>query len=400
MFGYRIPAPDEAMIISGSKSTGDGGTPFRIVTGHGRFVLPVRSKVSFLSLSMQEAEVQEPCVTKQGITLMVKAVIAFKVGDDAASIANAARRFLADEDQMPRLTGRIFAGHLRSIVGSMTVEELIRERQKLAEEVLDASKTEMAKLGLVVDSLQIESIDDQGSGYINALSQPHVAAVNQNAQIAQAQAQQAAAEAQQVSQRNQADFARQTAIAQAAYKAEVDQAQARSAQAGPLAAAQAQQEVLAEQAKVAERNAELRRQQLVAEVAAPAEAEAERIRTIARANADATFAAAEAAAANGRVALDQQLIAMLPQLTDNLAAGLANANVTILDGATGYNNLVAELGAQAAAILGAIRAASSSAGAGPPAPVGPGASSAGMSTGANGAGAGPGLDRPSPSATP
>ena len=392
MLGYHIPAPDEAMIISGAKGKSDD-QPFRIVTGHGRFVVPVRSKVSYLSLRMQEAEVQEPCVTQQGITLSVKAVIAFKVGDDAASIANAARRFLADEDQMPRLTGRIFAGHLRSIVGSMTVEDLIRERQKLAEEVLDASKLEMAKLGLVVDSLQIESIDDQGSGYINALSQPHVAAVNQAARIAQAQADQAAAEAQQLSARNQADFARQTAIAQADYKAQVDQAQARSSQAGPLAAAQAAQEVLAEQAKVAERNAELRRQQLVAEVAAPAEAEAERIRTIARANADATLAAADAAAANGRVALDQQLIAMLPQLTDNLAAGLANANVTILDGATGYNNLVAELGAQAAAILGAIRAASNAAGGG-----------AGQTSGQGpGQGAGPSptngtaIDRPSAS---
>ncbi len=362
MFGYRIPDPDEAMIISGAKSRGDEGTPFRIVTGHGTFVNPIRSKVSFLSLSMQEAEVQEPCVTQQGITLTVKAVIAFKVGDDKSSIVNAARRFLADEDQMPRLTGRIFAGHLRSIVGSMTVEDLIRERQKLAEEILDASKPEMAKLGLVVDSLQIESIDDQGSGYILALSQPHVAAVNQAAQIAQAQAEQAAAEARQESERNQADYVRQTSIAQARYKAEVDQAQAKSGQAGPLAAAQAQQEVLAEQAKVAAKNAELRKQQLVAEVGAPAEAEAERIRTIARANADSTTFAAEAAAANGRVALDQQLIAMLPQISQNLATGLANANVTILDGASGYNHVVAELGAQAAAILGAVRGAANAAG--------------------------------------
>lgn len=356
MFGYRIPDPDEAMIVSGAKPRGDEATPFRIVTGHGKFVNPFRSKVSFLSLSMQEAEVQEPCVTQQGITLMVKAVIAFKVGDDPASIVNAARRFLADEDQMPRLTGRIFAGHLRSIVGSMTVEDLIRERQKLAEEILDASKPEMAKLGLVVDSLQIESIDDQGSGYIAALSQPHVAAVNQAAQIAQAQAD---AEARQESERNQADYQRQTAIAQAQYKAEVDQAQAKSAQSGPLAAAQAQQEVLAEQAKVAEKNAELRRQQLVAEVGAPAEAEAERIRTIAKANAESTNFAAEAAAANGRIALDQQLISMLPEVSQNLAAGLANANVTILEGASGYNHLVAELGAQVGAVLAAVRSAAS-----------------------------------------
>ena len=181
------------------------------------------------------------------------------------------------------------------------------------------------------------------------------------AQIAQAQADQAAAEAHQESERNQADYVRQTSIAQAQYKAEVDQAQAKSAQAGPLAAAQAQQEVLAEQAKVAEKNAELRRQQLVAEVGAPAEAEAERIRTIAKANADSTNYGAEAAAANGRVALDQQLISMLPQISQNLAAGLANANVTILDGATGYNHVVAELGAQAAAILNAVRGAANTA---------------------------------------
>ena len=246
--------------------------------GHGAFVFPLRSKASFLTLSMQEAEVLEPCVTQQGITLTVKAVIAFKVGNDYESITNAATRFLADEDQMTRLTGRIFAGHLRSIVGSMTVEDLIRERQKLAAEVLDQSKPEMATLGLVVDSLQIESIDDQGSGYIKALSQPHVAAVNQTAAIAQSAADQAAAQARQESDRNQAEYARRTSIARAQYDAEVEAAQAKAAQAGPLAAARAQQDVLAEQAKVAERNAELRQQQLIAEVVRPAEAEAERIK--------------------------------------------------------------------------------------------------------------------------
>ena len=113
---------------------------------------------------MQEAEVAEPCVTQQGITLQVRAVIAFKVGDDNDSIANAGRRFLDDQNAMTELVGRIFAGHLRSIVGSMTVEDIIRERQKLASEVLDASKPEMARLGLVVDAFQIESMDDGQAG--------------------------------------------------------------------------------------------------------------------------------------------------------------------------------------------------------------------------------------------
>jgi flotillin len=356
MFGWHIPSPDEAMLISGAKGRGDGAAPFRIVKGHGAFAFPLRSKVSFLTLSMQEAEVLEPCVTQQGITLAVKAVIAFKVGNDSESITNAATRFLADEDQMTRLTGRIFAGHLRSIVGSMTVEDLIRERQKLAAEVLDQSKPEMATLGLVVDSLQIESIDDQGSGYIKALSQPHVAAVNQAAAIAQSAADQAAAQARQESERNQAEYARRTSIARAQYDAEVEAAQAKAAQAGPLAGAQAQQDVLAEQAKVAERNAELRQQQLIGEVVRPAEAEAARITVLATADAAATRVRAEAAAANDRVALDQQLIAMLPTVIKATSDGLAKANITVLNGAEGYNQTVSGLVAQSMAVLEALRA--------------------------------------------
>src|SRR6516162_4952050 len=159
---------------------------------------------------------------------------------------------------MSTLTGRIFAGHLRSIVGSMTVEEIVTERQKLATEVLDGSKSEMAKIGLTVDSLQIQSIDDMNSGYIDAMAAPHNAAIQRQAQIAQAQANQAAAEAQQESQRKQAEYARQTSVVQAQYKAEIDKAQAESAQVGPLMQAQAQQGVIDAQADLAQRQAELR----------------------------------------------------------------------------------------------------------------------------------------------
>src|SRR5512135_1173913 len=244
MFGYRVPAPDEAMLICG-RGCGLDGAPLRVVIGHGAFVTPVFRKVRYLTLSMQEAEVAEQCVTKQGITLNVRSVIAFKVGNDEESIVNAGQRFLSDQDQMSTLTGRIFAGHLRSIVGSMTVEEIVTERQKLATEVLDGSKAEMAKMGLIVDSLQIQSIDDMGMGYIDAMAAPHNAAIQRQAKIAQAQANQAAAEAEQDSQRKQAEYARQTAIVQAQYKAEVDKAQAEAAQAGPLAEANAQRDVIA-----------------------------------------------------------------------------------------------------------------------------------------------------------
>ncbi|WP_433887654.1 flotillin family protein [Streptomyces sp. CA-111067] len=354
MFGYRVPAPDEAMLISGGRR-GLSGAPFRVVTGHGKFVLPVFRKTRFLTLAMCEAEVAETCVTRQGIALTVKAVIAFKVGNDHESIVNAGQRFLSDQDQMSILTGRIFAGHLRSIIGSMTVEEIVTERQKLATEVLETSKTEMAKIGLSVDSLQIQSIDDGHTGYIDAMSAPHLAAIQRQAQIAQAQATQASVEAQQVAARNQAEYARQTAVVQAEYSAQVDRAQAESAQAGPLAQAHAQQEVLAAQTELALRAAELRQQQLVAEIVKPAEAEAERIRVLAVADAERMRIQAAAAASHDRVALDRMLIDQLPQIVKEAAGGLAGANVNVLNGSDGLSEIAAGLVSQGLTILDSVR---------------------------------------------
>src|SRR5271170_6901199 len=354
MLGYRVPAPDEAMLISGGKF-GRNGAPFKVVTGHGTFVAPFFRKARYLTLSMCESEVSETCVTRQGISLNVRAVIAFKVGNDDESIVNAGQRFLSDQDQMSTLTGRIFAGHLRSIIGSMTVEEIVTERQKLATEVLDGSKAEMAKIGLTVDSLQIQSIDDMNTGYIDAMAAPHNAAIQRQAQIAQAQANQAAAEAQQESQRNQAEYQRQTMVVQAQYKAEVDKAQAEAAQAGPLAQAQAQRAVIAAQTELAQHQADLRQQQLVSEVIKPAQAEAEKVKILAVADAERTRIAAEAAASNNRVALDQLLIAQLPQIVKEAAVGLQGANVTVLNGSDGLGEIAAGLVSQGLTILESVR---------------------------------------------
>lgn len=256
---------------------------------------------------------------------------------------------------MSVLTGRIFSGHLRSIIGSMTVEEIVTERQKLATEVLETSKTEMAKIGLIVDSLQIQSIDDGETGYISAMSAPHTAAIQRQAQIAQAQATQASVEAQQEATRNQAEYARQTAVVQAQYSAEVDRAQAEAAQAGPLAQAHAQQEVLAAQTELAERAAQLRQQQLVAEIVKPAEADAERIRVLAVAEAERMKIQAAAAASYDRVALDRMLIDQLPQIVKEAASGLAGANVNVLNGADGLGEIAAGLVGQGLTILDSVR---------------------------------------------
>jgi uncharacterized membrane protein YqiK len=292
MLFWHVPAPNEALLISGSKRRRDD-TQFRIVTGHGALVLPVKQKARLLSLALREAEIVEDCITQQGIRLNVRAVAAFKVGDDPASIANAARRFLSEQDRMEVLVGRVFAGHLRSIIGGLTVEQIIRERDRVAQEVKDGSHAEMEKLGIVVDALEIQEIED-ASGYINNLAAPHAAAVASQARIASAHADQEASQREIEVSAMKAQYERDTEIRKAGYLAETEQARARAAQAGPLAEAQASQEVIEQQTALAKRNAELAAQRLEAEVRRPADAEAYRKRAIAEADRDQAKLAAEA----------------------------------------------------------------------------------------------------------
>lgn len=376
MLFWRVPAPNEAMLISGSKRRLQN-TQFRIVTGHGSFVLPVKQKARMLSLALREAEIREECVTQQGIRLTVRAVAVFKVGDDAVSIANAARRFLTEQHRMEELVGRIFAGHLRSIIGGLTVEQIIRERDRVSQEVKAGSHSEMEKLGIVVDALQIQEIGD-ATGYIENLAAPHAAAVASQARIAAARADQEAAEREQQAAALKAEYERDTALKRAGFTAETERANAQAGQAGPLASANASQEVIEAQTALAERQARLAAQQLEAEVRRPADAEAYRQRTLAEANRDrAKFEAdgaayaertlaqaqADANAARARSLRDgnQELIAAnrvveaLPELADAAARGLQGANLTVLNGTDGINEMVAGLVGQGLAILNTLR---------------------------------------------
>ena len=304
MLLWHVPAPNEALLISGSKRKQED-TEFRIVTGHGSFVVPVKQKARILSLALREAEIVEDCITNQGIRLNVRAVAAFKVGDDQASIANAARRFLSEQDRMEVLVGRVFAGHLRSIVGGLTVEQIIRERDRVAQEVKDGSHAEMEKLGIVVDALEIQEIED-ATGYINNLAAPHAAAVASQARIAQAHADQDAAERELAVAAMKAQYQRDTMIKQAGFLAETEEAKARASQAGPLAEAQASQQVIEQQTALAERQAQLAAQRLEAEVRRPADAEAYRKRTLAEADRDQARFEAEADAYRKRTVAEAE----------------------------------------------------------------------------------------------
>ncbi|MER7376236.1 SPFH domain-containing protein [Streptomyces lanatus] len=295
---WRVAEPNEALVISGSKHRTEGleeGMGFRIVTGRGTLVLPGVQAVRKLSLDLNETELQVDCVTHQGIPLKVRGVVIFKVGDDFVSIANAARRFLDQQKLMSERVHNVFAGHLRSIVGGLTVEDMIRDRDKLTGQTRAACGTEMEKLGLIVDSLQIHEIEDP-TGYIQNLAAPHAAAVQRDARIAQAEANRLATEAEQQSYARMAEATRDSEILQAGYQAERDKAGAKSRQAGPLADAAARQEVVVQETRVAELEAHRREQQLQADVRKPADAKAYEKRTLAEAERDVRISAAQAKA--------------------------------------------------------------------------------------------------------
>lgn len=381
MLFWHVPAPNEALLVSGSRSRGEDQLQFRIVTGHGCFVLPIKQRARTLSLALRESEIVEDCVTIQGIRLTIQAVAAFKIGDDPISIANAARRFLTEQDRLEELVGRIFAGHLRSIVGALTVEQLIRERDLVAQEVKEGSHGEMEKLGIVVDALQIQEIVDK-SGYIDHLAAPHAAAVASQARIAAAQADREAVEKEQEAAALKAAYERDASIKMAGFTAETERARASAAQSGPLAQAHATQEVIEQQTALAERQAALAAQELEAQVRRPADAEAYRQRILADAKRDQVKAEADAAAyairehararaeanhlraeslreGNQELIAANQLIETLPALVEAAARGLAGANLTVLNGTSGVNEMLTGLVGQGLTILNTLKAATS-----------------------------------------
>jgi flotillin len=297
---WRVAEPNEALIISGFRarsSPGDSADSlgFKIVTGKGTLVLPGFQAARRLSLDTRGTSLQVSCVTKQGIPVAVRGVVIYKVGDDLSSIANAARRFLDQQNTMNDTIHELFAGHLRSICGGLTIEDMIHNREALTGEVRRSSADEMSKLGLVIDSLQIQEIDDS-SGYIVNLGKPHAAAIAASARIAEAQRDQEATEAEQIAEAKKAAAIRDSRIQQAGYQAEIDEAAAKATQAGPLSQATARQEVVVQETRAAQLEADLAEQRLQSQVRKPADAKAYETRTLADAERDAQIARAQAQA--------------------------------------------------------------------------------------------------------
>ncbi|SEI76110.1 Uncharacterized membrane protein YqiK, contains Band7/PHB/SPFH domain [Arthrobacter sp. yr096] len=322
---WKVAEPNEALIISGlTRGTLENtdGMDFKIVTGKGALVVPGLQTVRTLALTLNETELKVSCVTSQGIQVIVDGVVIYKIGDAPPFIANAARRFLGQQPKMESQVYNVFEGHLRSIIGSMTVEEIIRERDKLASLVRSASGVEMEKLGLVVDSLQIKDLQDP-TGYIQNLAKPHIAQVKMEARIAEATSNREAAEKEAEAAALIADAQSRSAIKQSAAQANAEQARANAAQAGPLADATARQQVVVQETEVAKLEADREEQKLQTTIRKPADARAYAQRTDAEAKKAADISAAEALAK--RTELEAQANARRVELEAQAAAGAAAA---------------------------------------------------------------------------
>jgi flotillin len=317
----KVAGPNEAFIVTGRKgrsiSAADGSTSTdlsgqKVVMGASVFVLPVVQKLQVMSLSSRRIHVEiQGAVSKQGIRANLQGVAIVKVGGTEDAIRASAQRFLHQQDEIEEFTREVLAGALRSIVGRLTIEEIIRDRAAFASAVAEEAEHSMTNQGLVLDTFQLQDIVTEGT-YLQDLGRPEAARVLRDAAIAEAQARQQAEQERLLAEEKIAEANRNLALKQAGIQAEIDAAQAQSAAAGPLAEAERQQVILAEQQKVAERNAELKQRQLDTEVRKPADAERYRVEQEAQgrknaaiadaeAGREATIAAAQAAAEQSRL---------------------------------------------------------------------------------------------------
>jgi flotillin len=310
---YKVAGANEAIIVAGSRgakvrdehgrvTSAPGDKGVKVVVGGGTIVMPLLNRVGRLKLTARQINVQlSDAVTSQGIKVQVQGVATFKIGRDVESLRNAAERFLdARPEQVDSIVKNVLEGSLRSIVGTLTIEELIRDRQKLLQQVQDAAKGDLATSGLQIDAFTIQSFSDE-SNYIELLGQQSVSTVTRDARMVKATTDQEAAVREAESQQIKINAARDVSLREAETKTQVAAAQARADQAGPLAQAEAQQEVVRKQTELAQLAAERKEMELLSTTVKPAAAEAQAVIAKAEGDKRARIASAEADAETTRL---------------------------------------------------------------------------------------------------
>jgi flotillin len=358
---YMKVGPNQVLVISGRKhrvADPDGTVRevgFRIRKGGGVFVLPVLEKVDVLSLELLTIDVQQEqdVYTSKGVPVRVDGVAQIKVKGDDVSIATAAEQFLSKTtDEIKGVAMQTLEGHLRAILGTMTVEDIYQNRDAFASKVQEVAAGDMANMGLGIVSFTIKDIRDS-QGYLEALGKPRIAQVKRDAQIAQAEADRdAMIKSSQATQAGQeAKFLADTKIAEAQrdyqsnvaqYQAAVNQRKAEADLAYDLQKYKTGQLVKAEEVQVSiiekQKQIELQQQEiqrkqreLEANVQKPADAERYKVETLANAKKFQleTEAAGAAAAtkATGFANADVSKATGVAEAEANKARGLAEAAV-------------------------------------------------------------------------
>jgi flotillin len=194
--------PNEVIVVSGRGNV-------KFITGGADMVIPLFHTWNSLSLEVMTLDVTTPEVyTSQGVPVIVDGVAQIKIKKDEASLHAAAERFLGKEpDEIAKIALETVQGHLRAILGTLSVEEIYKNRDQFAQKVQEISAGDLANMGLGIDSFTIRDIRDK-HGYLEALGKPSIAEVKRTAAIAEAMAAKEAAIAQ-------ADAARETRERQA-----------------------------------------------------------------------------------------------------------------------------------------------------------------------------------------
>jgi flotillin len=308
---YRKAGPHEALVVYGFRGT-------RIIKGRGSVILPMVENCRLLSLELMSFDVapQQDLYTKQGVAVTVEAVAQIKVKSDPESIQTAAEQFLTKTPQEREgLIRLVMEGHLRGIIGQLTVEEIVKQPEMVGDRMRSTCADDMNKMGLEVISFTIKEVRDKNE-YISNMGRPDVARIKRDADVATAEAERdtaikraeamraaAVAKAQAdkervlaetLSQAAQAEATRDLEIKKANFLETVQKQKASADKAYELQTNVMQQQVIAEQVKIqrvekesqiAVQDAEIQRREreLIATVLKPAEIERKRIETLAEA---------------------------------------------------------------------------------------------------------------------
>jgi len=323
---YQKAGPHEALVVYGA-----GGT--KVVKGHGTVVVPLVQNVRYLSLELMSFDVapQQDLYTKQGVAVTVEAVAQIKVKSDQVSILTASEQFLTKTPpQREGLIRLVMEGHLRGIIGQLTVEEIVKQPEMVSDRMRGTCADDMSKMGLEVISFTIKEVRDKNE-YITNMGRPDIVRIKRDADVAAAEAERdtaikraiaqreaavARAQADQdrviaetASQAKQAEVTRDLEVKKAQYLETTKRQQAQADKAYEIQTNVMQQQVIAEQVKVQQiekqeqvkvQEAEINRREkeLIATVLKQAEIERQRIETLAAAEKQRLTMEAEGKAAS------------------------------------------------------------------------------------------------------